>query len=72
MDSMLRNRRGPKKFVVLKSTSNQTLILTESDVSRIAMIYDVRRLKELTGKDGTIPMRLLMRLKTLKRAKWAP
>lgn len=72
LDIMLRNRRGPKKFVVLKSTSNQTLILTERDVSRIAMIYDVRRLKELTGKDGTIPMRLLMRLKTLKRAKWVP
>lgn len=72
LDNVLRNRRGPKKFVVLKSTSNQTLILTERDVSRITMIYDVRRLKELTGKDGTIPMRLLMRLKTLKRVKWVP
>ena len=54
-----------KKYVVLKSSSNRRVTISDSD--RIANIYDRKRLRQLTGREATIPERIAMRLRTLQR-----
>jgi len=54
-----------RKFVVFRITSNETLVLNMED--SIVNIYDRKTLKRLTGKEGTVPERLYMRVRTLRR-----
>jgi len=62
--SILR-RAVVKKYVALRTTSNKRV--TISGTERIASIYDRKRLRQLTGKEATIPERISMRIRTLRR-----
>ena len=56
-----------KKYVVIKSTSNTRVFLARDDIARIACIYDKKKLKRLTGKEATIPERINMRVRTIRK-----
>ena len=56
-----------KKYMVMKSTSNRRVVIARSDVARISCIYDRKKLKQLTGKEATIPERVAMRVRTIVR-----
>jgi len=63
----LRKDMRKRKFIVVRKCGGNTRVVIKSkDVDKISYIYDVENLKRLTGKSGTIPERLLMRLRTLK------
>ncbi len=55
-----------KKYVILKSTSNKRVVIAGSD--RVTSIYDRKRLRQLTGKEATVPERIAMRLQTVQRS----
>ncbi|MEM4863455.1 MAG: hypothetical protein QW706_09810 [Candidatus Nezhaarchaeales archaeon] len=61
-----KDERKRKFIVVRKCGGNTRVVIKSKDVDKISYIYDVENLKRLTGKNGTIPERLLMRLRTLK------
>ncbi|MCD6362209.1 MAG: hypothetical protein J7M38_15225 [Armatimonadetes bacterium] len=63
--SILR-RAVVKKYIALKTTSNKRVTIPGTE--KIASIYDRKRLKQLTGKEATIPERISMRIRTLQRA----
>ncbi|BEP18031.1 hypothetical protein PYJP_13830 [Pyrofollis japonicus] len=58
-------RTRVKKYTVLRSSSNQRIVLRTRDI--VINIYDEYRLRRYTGKSATVPQRIAMRLKTLKR-----
>ena len=62
--------RDERKFIVVRKCGGNTRVVVRfRDIDKIPYIYDKENLKELAGKNGTIPerlLRLLMRLKTLK------
>ncbi|MEM5822732.1 MAG: hypothetical protein QXH34_06640 [Ignisphaera sp.] len=69
LEYLHRDERKRKFIVVRKCGGNTRVVVRFRDIDKISYIYDVENLKKLTGKNGTIPerlLRLLMRLKTLK------
>jgi len=66
LEYLHRDMRKRKFIVVRKCGGNTRVVIKSKDVDKISYIYDLENLKRLTGKNGTIPERLLMRLKTLK------
>ncbi|MEM4047484.1 MAG: hypothetical protein QXI65_07205 [Metallosphaera sp.] len=61
-----KDERKRKFIVVRKCGGNTRVVIKSKDVDKISYIYDVEKLRKLTGKNGTIPERLLKRLRTLK------
>jgi|GEM_PF-2848401 len=67
MDVSLRRERLVPKYVVLKTSSNERVVINENDV--VINIYDTKELKRWTGKKTTIPYRVVARLYTT-RHRW--
>ena len=54
-----------RKFVVFRSVANKSVVISEGN--KVVSIYNRQALKQLTGKGGTLPERLYMRVRTLRR-----
>ncbi|MEM4959637.1 MAG: hypothetical protein QXX12_07210 [Nanopusillaceae archaeon] len=66
LEYLHKDERKRKFIVVRKCGGNTRVVVRFRDIDKISYIYDLENLKRLTGKNGTIPERLLMRLRTLK------
>jgi len=65
MDVSLRREGLVPKYVVLKSTSNERVRINENDL--VINIYDTKELKRWTGKEATVPFRVVRRLEAMPR-----